>query len=400
MNSHLVTYPIAFLAGVVSFLSPCVLPLVPGYLAWMSGVGVDEIRENRGKSEVLWKVFRASVAFVAGFTLIFVILGASASTIGVYFRLYQQILTQVAGVIIVLFGLFMMGVLKIPAFFREYRFQGAFGKSGVGGSFIAGLAFAFGWTPCVGPILGVILALAATEQSVVQGAALLSVYSLGLGVPFILAGLAMNAFLGFFNFVKKYLHVIEVTGGALLVVMGLLVFTGQIAILSSKLSFINPEALIPMNSFEEAPAKVVAKTPASGNFARYDFTVEDLEGKPVSLHDFTGKYVLLNFWAPWCPPCREEMPGFEKIYQQYKGQGFVIWGVGVSTTPAAIRKFAEKVGVTYPLAYDRTGKAARKYGVRGIPSSFLFGPDGSLLQTFMGYVSEDELIKIVQKYIR
>jgi len=226
----------AFTAGIASFVSPCVLPLVPGYLSYISGVSMDEMRKTEHRSQVLRRVILNALFFILGFTTVFVILGATASALGQAIAGHRVLFMRVAGVLVVVFGLHMAGVFKIGFLNYEKRFGQGFKKLGLLGSFLVGFSFAFGWTPCVGPILAAILAYASTQETVGKGVMLLVVYSLGLGVPFILAGIGINVFFGFFERVKRHFRMIEILSGALLVVIGIMIFTDRLTQLIGYLS--------------------------------------------------------------------------------------------------------------------------------------------------------------------
>jgi cytochrome c-type biogenesis protein len=218
------------LAGLVSFLSPCVLPLVPPYLSYLGGTTIDEMSGEDGIPAHVWKrVIIAALLFVLGFTTVFVALGAGASLAGQLIQTYKRELEIVSGLIIMVFGLHFLGIFRIPLLYKEARYHGQHhhGVSYVG-SYVIGLAFAFGWTPCIGPILATVLALAANEGSLVTGVKLLTVYSLGLGIPFILAAVAIRPFLGFMQRFRRHLDKVEKAMGAFLVLTGLLFFTGSI----------------------------------------------------------------------------------------------------------------------------------------------------------------------------
>lgn len=227
-----VTYIGAILAGFLSFVSPCVLPLIPGYLSFISGLSFDQLSDTSRRRENLIKVGVNSVLFVLGFSTVFILLGASATFIGEWLRDNLSLFNKIAGVVLVLFGLHVMGIFKIRALNYEKRFHSGKRRFGVIGSFVIGLAFAFGWTPCIGPILGAILTVAANEQSITRGIILLSFYSAGLGVPFILFALLFNLFVGFSGFFKRHFHKVEIISGLLLLVIGILIFFDMLQIIS------------------------------------------------------------------------------------------------------------------------------------------------------------------------
>jgi cytochrome c-type biogenesis protein len=235
-----VTLFAAFLAGILSFISPCVLPLIPGYLSFVSGVTLEEMRGGGAIAAptpgARRKAVIASLAFVLGFSLVFIALGASATALGAFLMERLSLLGKVAGVIIILFGLHMMGVLRIGWLYAEKRVQTSRKPAGFFGAMLVGIAFAFGWTPCIGPILAAILAVAAAQDSVGQGVKLLAVYSLGLGIPFIATSLAINQFLAASARIRKHYHTIELVSGGLLVAVGILIFTNRLTIIANYLS--------------------------------------------------------------------------------------------------------------------------------------------------------------------
>ena len=226
-----VGYVTAVGAGALSFLSPCVLPLVPPYLCYMAGVSVDDFKAERtgpAKIAVRSALIFSAVAFVLGFSTVFVALGAGASTIGRLLRVWQEPLTIAAGVVIILMGLNFLGVLRIPLLWREMRFRTEAKSSGLVAAYVMGLAFAFGWTPCIGPVLGPILTLAGGRETVGEGALLLAAYSLGLGLPFLVAAMFSGAFMRFLGRFRMHLGRVEKVIGGLLVLAGVLFLTGGI----------------------------------------------------------------------------------------------------------------------------------------------------------------------------
>jgi len=231
----------AFVAGLFSFLSPCVLPLVPGYVSLISGAGVEELKSQ--ESQLLRKVMLNSIAFILGFSIVFIALGAISTEVGQLMARYKSVLARVAGVVIILFGLHLTGVFKINALYTDARLHSIKGSSTWGGAFLIGFAFAFGWTPCVGPILAVILGFAAAQDSVFKGILLLAVYSLGLAVPFLMTALLMGRFMKFYSGFRRHMHAVEVASGALLIVLGALLVFGRFTIISNYLSFLNRFAL-------------------------------------------------------------------------------------------------------------------------------------------------------------
>jgi cytochrome c-type biogenesis protein len=226
----------AFAAGLLSVLSPCVMPLMPAYLSLVSGLSVEEMQDAEVNAGVRRRVVWGCLGFVAGFSTIFVLLGASATMVGQVLRTWQvNVLglelgvAQLAGVVIILMGLHIAGLLPIHLLYRERRVHVELRRTSLLGTYLVGAAFAFGWSPCVGPILGGILTIAGSRDTVMQGVGLLAVYSLGLGVPFLLAGWSIDIFFRAFRRVKQYFRTLELVSGALLVGVGVLVLTDQLA---------------------------------------------------------------------------------------------------------------------------------------------------------------------------
>jgi cytochrome c-type biogenesis protein len=228
-------YVSAIGAGAISFLSPCVLPLVPPYLCYMAGVSVDDFRGDAGVSArtgARAALLSASIAFVLGFSTVFVALGAGASTIGQVLRGWQEPLAFAAGLLIIVMGLNFLGILRIPLMSREARFQSQGKPASAVAAYVMGLAFAFGWTPCIGPVLGPILTLAGGRETVGEGALLLAAYSIGLGIPFLIAALFSGAFMRFLAKFRVHLGRVEKAIGALLVVAGVFFLTGGVQTVS------------------------------------------------------------------------------------------------------------------------------------------------------------------------
>src|SRR5881409_2580950 len=262
----------AFVAGIVSFLSPCVLPLVPGYISMLSGIGMEQLRKGEVPTSGL---FSSSLAFVAGFSVVFISFGASASAVGSFLRQNRALLAPVAGALILLFGLHLLGALLVAlgvasllrhaplfaglgaAHFFSLSLIGFFGPAmarwlnrdvhlrskskqpGIWSGFLLGFAFAFGWTPCIGPILATVLALAAASATIFRGVLLLAAYSAGLAIPFLLTAVGIGQFMVFYKNFRKYLHAVELFSGALLLFVGGLVFVNKLTWLSTKLTFLN-----------------------------------------------------------------------------------------------------------------------------------------------------------------
>jgi cytochrome c-type biogenesis protein len=231
------TVPLALLAGVLSFLSPCVLPLVPSYLAYVGGSAAEQGKRQRAVA------IRNSLLFILGFSLVFIALGASASAVGVLLRSYRSLFMLMGGVLVIAFGLVMLGVFRLPVLYRDTRKSAAGDSSTPWGAVLLGMAFAAGWTPCIGPVLGGVLTLAGASGTLAQGVTLLASYALGLAIPFLLAALMLERFLHFSKGFRRFLPWVERVSGSLLLVAGVLMVTGYYTVLNTALIRFTPDWL-------------------------------------------------------------------------------------------------------------------------------------------------------------
>ncbi|HET6465999.1 MAG TPA: cytochrome c biogenesis protein CcdA [Nitrospiria bacterium] len=231
-----VSYIFAFTAGFLSFVSPCVLPLVPAYISYITGLSLEELTNTGGSKQVRWVTLTNSLLFILGFSIVFIAFGASATAIGQILLLYQNVIRKVGGLLIILFGLYLIGAVKIPFLmtYKQYRFQSR--PAGAIGSVLIGITFAAAWTPCVGPILGSVYMLASTSQSVADGVRLLAVYSIGLGLPLLITAMSVNSFLSSYRKMKDYMWIVSLASGLFLILIGVLVFTNSLRILNAWLT--------------------------------------------------------------------------------------------------------------------------------------------------------------------
>lgn len=383
----------AFLAGVVSFLSPCVLPLVPGYISLMSGVSLEKLKQ--GEPGAGRAVALSSLIFILGFSAVFVAMGASASAVGTFLNEHRSLLNKVAGVIIVLLGIFLLGLFKISSLYRDVRYHGDVGR-GKAGTLLLGMAFAIGWTPCVGPLLGGVLLLAATKETVGQGVFLLAIYSLGLGLPFFLTAVGINKFLGFYQGFRRHLQWVERFAGVLLIVIGVLVATNQLTRLSSYFTFLNRFNL-------EAP--LAASVDSAGTQAQTgerraapDVVLTRADGSAFRLSEFKGKVVVVNFWASWCLPCRLEIPAFNKVAAEYRARGVEFIGVSVDDGGwKDIHEFQKEVPIEYLVVLDADKKAAEGFGgLPGLPVTLYLDREGRVAAKHIGITDVDDLRRQIE----
>ncbi len=381
MPDQNITIGIAFLAGVLSFLSPCVLPLVPGYISLMSGVSIDRLKEGGSSTNARRAVIFNSLAFNAGLSVIFLALGTTAGLIGA--AIINNIWVRViGGLIIIAFGLQLIGLLKISTLYKDTRFFSNEKPRGALGSFTLGIAFAAGWTPCIGPILGGIIGLAATSGGWRSGLLLSAFYSAGLAVPFLLTGLGINQFLAFYGKFRKHLHKVEVVSGVVLIVVGLLVMSGQSTLLtSSKLAALLPNA----EGWIKVKPAPTAAAPATANFELApQVQFQTLSGQPFTLVQLRGQVVLLNFWATWCIPCREEIPVLNAMQHELEGKGLKVIGASLEDTAAGVVEYQKDVRKFEYQVLVGGDDARAKFGGTPLPTTYLIDRDGRIRQKIIG----------------
>jgi len=378
-----ITIGIAFLAGLASFLSPCVLPLVPGYLSLISGVSVDRLKQQTDdRSSMRWVILN-SVAFNAGLSLIFVSLGAAAGFVGASV-LSSPWLRVLGGAVIIAFGLQMIGLLKLKTLYKDTRFFSNEKPRGLSGSLLLGVAFAAGWTPCIGPILGGIIGLAATSGGWKSGLVLSSFYSAGLAVPFLLTGLGLNRFLSFYAKFRRHLHKVEVVSGVMLILIGSTIASGYATRLaSSRLASLLPnlESRIKVKN-DPATNSAVSETGPSEPAPQVELS--SLEGQRLKLSDFHGRVVLLNFWATWCGPCRAEIPELNKLQRDFQASGLAVVGVSWDDSAAGVREFQKEIRQDYTVLLGGEDAQDKFEAIRSLPSTYVIDREGRIRQKIIG----------------
>lgn len=392
-SSLLVLVGIAFAGGLLSFLSPCVLPLVPGYISLISGVSIDHLKGEGGSVVSARRaVVTNSLAFNAGLSLIFLSLGAAAGLIGSSITSNPWV-RIIGGLVIIVFGLQMMGVLKIGALYRDTRKFSDEKPRGMLGSFALGLAFAAGWTPCIGPILGGIIGLAATSGGWKNGLLLSAFYAAGLSLPFLATGLGINKFLGFYGRFRQHLHKVEVVSGVILILIGILVATNSMTILTSgRIASLvpNPESWLQKYFPEQPPA---TQTTTGNGTATVDMSafplvadheLKTLDGQPYRLSQLRGRVVLLNFWATWCLPCRSEIPTLNAMQRDLGAAGLAVVGISNYDDAEAVRAFQEDIRQEYQLLVgDEAANSA--FGTsQALPQTYIIDREGRIRQKFLG----------------
>jgi cytochrome c-type biogenesis protein len=358
-----------------------VLPLVPGYISLISGVSIDGLKEGTSNRRA---VIINSLAFNAGLSIIFLILGTTAGLVGAAITSNPWV-RIIGGIVIIAFGLQLIGLLKITALYKDTRFFSDDKPRGVIGSAALGMAFAAGWTPCIGPILGGIIGLAATSGGWRSGLVLSAFYSAGLAVPFLITGLGINQFLSFYRGFRKHLHKVEVISGVVLIVVGLLVMSGQSTVLAtSKFMSLIPN-LEGWLKLKEQPAPPPTTATANSNFEPVpDVEFQTLAGKPFHLKELQGQVVLLNFWATYCIPCREEIPALNALQNELQSQGLKIVGASLDDTVDGVNEYQKDVAEFKYEVLLGGSDAKVKFAQSVLPTTYLIDRQGRIRQKIIG----------------
>ncbi|SDA79603.1 cytochrome c-type biogenesis protein [Lachnospiraceae bacterium G11] len=414
-----------FLEGILSFFSPCVLPLVPLYMGYLSG-GTLKTNEDGSIEYDRKKVIINTLFFVVGIGMAFFLLGLGISAAGRFFKGNQLLFARIGGIIVVLFGLYQLGFMGESRILnKQIRLPIQFEKMTMSPitALIMGFVISFAWSPCIGPVLSSVLIMAATSGSGLSGFTLIGVYTLGYAIPFILVGFFTTTLL---SFLKKHRNVLRYSvkvGGALLVVMGILMFTGKMNSITNYLStatnvFDSEEVSseVVSDSEEEivADPEVVEEVAPDSEAAvdeadtpdpipAPDFTLVDQYGETHSLSDYKGQIIFLNFWATWCPPCREELPYIEELYREYQEAGddsvaFVgvtFPGLGSEKDVEGVKAFLTENGYTFPVLMNESADLAESYYITAFPTTFIIEADGNVLGYIPGGMTKDIMEDVI-----
>lgn len=385
MEGTNITIWVAFLAGLLSFLSPCVLPLVPGYVSLISGVSIDHLKNgNESHANARRAVILNSIAFNIGLSMIFLSLGAAAGLLGTSITSNPWV-RIIGGVVIIAFGFQLMGLLKIGALYKDTRMFSQQKPRGMLGSMTLGMAFAAGWTPCIGPILGGIIGLAATSGGWKTGLFLSCFYAAGLAVPFLLTGLGINKFLSFYTKFRKHLHKVEVVSGVLLIAIGLLVATNQVTRLNAFFSRFIPDAGQVLSTSGSAAAPTPVPVDASVKPAP-EIEAKKVTGETFQLKDLRGRVVVLNFWATWCIPCREEIPELISMQKDLDARGLSVVGAVWQETSSVdgILAYQKEMSLNYPILLNGEPIADKFGGIPSVPTTIIIDREGRIRQKLFG----------------
>ena len=370
---------IVLIEGILSFFSPCIIPLLPIYLGILSTSDSEEKLFHKSG------LFKNIITFVLGISTTFILLGLSFQSLSSLLAKYQNTITLVGGIIIVIMGLFYMGVLKIPFLNQEKRMHIQTKRMNILSAYLLGFTFSFGWTPCIGPMLASVLMMSITQSFV-----LIVVYTMGFIIPFMIVALFYNRLLHVLTWIKCNMDKIKLVGGAVLIISGAVMIWGSMNVL-------NAESI-------ENQTNTSEETSAEDGIKAIDFELKDQFGKIHQLSDYKGKIVYLTFWTTWCKNCVAELPILNQLYEEY---GFNEDDVAILTIASPnvgregdeeyIKSFIEQNGYTLPVLMDDGGMIASYYGIQAIPTNFVIKPDGTVFGYIPGRVGEETIRKLIEE---
>lgn len=396
MEVGLLFYSLTFLGGFLSFFSPCVIPIIPIYFSFLAGNGKkSDCYGNISYNQK--KVFFNTLFFIFGISTSFFILGVSFTTIGDLAFSQKDIISKIGGVIIIILGLFQLGIIKLNPLYKEKRIAYSDKKITPFVAFVTGFTFSFAWTPCVGPILSSVLILAASLKDNSIGNLLIFIYSLGFVVPFLLIGLFTTTLLNFFKSKQSFLkYTIKITGG-FLVIIGALTFLGYTNQLSN---YFIP--LTPNGSMTNNTETILNKD---------SYRLLDQYSNEHILSNYKGKVVFLNFWATWCPPCKEEMPIIEELYKEFgeNKNNVIILGItnpvteenpnGQDKNIDEIKYLLQENNYSFPTIFDKTGIYFDNFKIRAFPTTYIIGKDGEIKTAIPGAMTKQQMLKLIKDNI-
>lgn len=416
--SSSINFAMVFTEGLVSFFSPCVIPLIPLYMGYLAGGAKEKDADGTIKYERK-TVLLHTIFFILGISVAFFILGLGFSSLGSVLKEYRDVLSKVGGAIIIILGLNQLGLFKIKFLNKQFRMtsKASTKKMNPLVAFVMGFGFSFAWTPCVGPALASVLILASNAKSVLEGNLLVVVYILGFLIPFVLLGLFTGETLNFIKKNPKIMNGIVKLGAVILIVMGAMLMFGTLDKFEAKLSGASStQESIEAQTDESSKEKEAKETEDSSQSEDGDpyqderqmmlpIELKDQNGNTVNIEkEFKGKVVFLNFFATWCPPCKQEIPDIEKLYEDNgfnKNDVAVVAvaspGQGREQDEAGVKKFIDEMGIKYPVLMDTTGEVFGKYQVYSLPTTFLIDKEGKIYGYVTGGITRDVMDKAVNE---
>lgn len=397
-----------FIEGILSFFSPCVLPLIPVYIGYLSG-GTQQTDENGNITYDRKKVIVNTIFFVIGISVAFFLLGLGMSAVSRFFSGNQLLFARIGGIIVILFGLYQIGFLGNSKLLSgEYRIPVSFEKMTMSPivALIMGFVLSFAWSPCIGPVLSSVLILAASASTSGVGFALIGIYTLGYIIPFILVGLFTTKLLDFFSRHKNVVKYTVKVGGVLLVVIGILVFTGKMNSITSYLSAVPEDSTATTRVDTNNDSSVSEEnTIDSETMVATEFTLVDQYGEIHSLSDYKGKIVFLNFWATWCPPCKAELPYIQELYEEYQAMedadvvflGVVFPSYRNEQDVEGVTEFLSEKGYTFPVLMDTEASLMQSYYITAYPTTYMIDPDGNVLGYIPGGMTKAVMENVIEQ---
>lgn len=435
IGTNSVSFILVFLEGILSFFSPCVIPLIPVYVGYLAGSGKKVDEDGRIVYERK-KVFFHTMFFVLGISFSFFILGISFTALGSFFSSNKLLFTRVGGILIILLGLFQLGIFDFSFLQKERKINInlADKKMNPVMALVMGFTFSFAWTPCIGPALSSVLIMASGATTSVTGNILVFVYSIGFLIPFLLLGLFTTQVLNFLKSRQKLLKYTIKVGGVILIIMGCMIFTGWMNGVSGYLNSISNNQQNTSQKIEDKSDTVnnsdttdsnnemTSKNQAAkdGNTASeetnvtpaFDFTLTDQYGNEHTLSDYKGKVVFLNFWATWCPPCNKELPDIEDLYNEYNLNKDEVVFLGIANPSSEeypnnqdvgkeeIISFLEDKEYTFPTLFDETGEVLKNYNISAFPTTFIIDKEGNIVGYVPGMMTKNIMINVIKQAIQ
>lgn len=415
-----------FIQGLLSFLSPCVFPLIPLYIGYLSGgTGVKD-------EEGVWhyprgRVLVNTVFFVLGISFTFFLLGLGVSAAGSFFKDYQSIFARVGGILVIALGLYQLGVFGSSKLLgNEHRLPFHLDRMAMSPvtALLMGFSFSFAWTPCVGPALSSVLLMTASAGTRAKGFLMIGVYTLGFVLPFLAVGIFTTSLLKLF---RRHMNIVKHTvklGAVLMLLMGLMMFTGKMNDITGYLSGVGSAGQESVSEDAGNVGDESSQQDGSDGSGRergqsqedengggsgadtVDFALTDQHGTQHSISDYRGKVIFLNFWATWCSPCRMEMPDIQELYQEYEGMGEeaeVVFlsvatpGIGGEGTREEVIRFMEENGYTYPVLMDETGEVSAMFGISAYPTTYMIDREGKVYGYVSGTLSRENMESIIRQ---
>ncbi|MDL0304482.1 cytochrome c biogenesis protein/redoxin, partial [Clostridioides difficile] len=400
----------------------CILPILPIYLSILSNSSVENLKEGK-TSFIGSSLFKNTIFFALGISTTFFILGSSVKVLSMFFNENKDLIMFIGGIIIIIMGLFYMGIIKSSILNREKRFNVKFKEMKAITAFILGFTFSFGWTPCIGPILASVLVMVSSSSNHLSANLLIAVYTIGFILPFIITAMFYSKLFKTIDKIKSNMEIIKKIGGIILIVSGILMMVNGFGSISKHFNTSQNSKIESKQEENKRENSTDKEENSDGNDSQkdsnndnndkgsndedriksIDFTLTDQYGKTHKLSDYEGKVVFLNFWATWCPPCKEEMPYIEQLYKDYNknNDDVVILGVaspnlGREGSREHVVNFLKDQGYTFPVVLDEDGALAYQYGINAFPTTFIIDKEGYVTQYIPGAMDKATMASFIE----